>query len=64
MTYDEAKKLCGMMGPKGSEARGYLQGVLGKDPEPAKESHPDLYEEAWLDGAEDRPLGLSEGWIG
>jgi hypothetical protein len=53
-TRETATAACGLMGPKGSQARGYLQGLLGRDPNPKNESDTDGYEEAWLQGAEDR----------
>jgi hypothetical protein len=54
MDRKEAIANCGMMGPKGSKARGYLQGLLGQDPKSEGESDANGYEEAWLQGAEDR----------
>jgi len=49
MTYEQAKKDIGLMGPKGNRAKGYLDGFSGKDPSLDESS----YEEGWMAGAED-----------
>jgi hypothetical protein len=54
MSKEEAEKCVGMLGPKGSQARGYMQGLKGEDPNAKNESDPNGYEEAWLRGAEER----------